>query len=165
MSKDRKYTQNQFYVDGNTVRKLEAAPDSRREAERRRERERQEELSRRKRVARRNQEHALRMSRGYVVFLTVAVLVSGVFAGTYIKLQSDITSRMKSIASLESQISDTKADNDALQKRINTSADLNSVKDIAMNQLGMTYATPDQIIYYTVDKEDYMNQYSDIPNN
>ena len=72
---------------------------------------------------------------------------------------------MKSISSLESQISDTKADNDALQKRINTSADLNSVKDIAMNQLGMTYATPDQIIYYTVDKEDYMNQYSDIPNN
>lgn len=165
MSRDKKYARNEFYVDGNTVRKLEAAPDNRRELERRREQERQEELRRKKRVARRNQEHALRMSRGYVTFLTMAVVISGVFAGTYIKLQSDITNRMKNIASLESQITEIKADNDAIQKRINTSMDLNTVKDIAMNQLGMTYATSEQIIYYSVDKEDYMNQYSDIPNN
>lgn len=165
MSRVRKHAGNEFYVDGNTVRRLEAAPDNRRELERRREEERQEELRRKKRVARRNQERALQMSRGYVAFLTVAVIVSGIFAGTYIKIQSDITNRMKNIASLESQITELRADNDAVEKRINTSADLNTVKDIAMNQLGMTYASPDQIIYYSVDKEDYMNQYSDIPNN
>ncbi|MGN0353006.1 MAG: hypothetical protein ACI4ES_15275 [Roseburia sp.] len=165
MSRVKKYVGNEFYVDGNTVRRLEAAPDNRRELERRREEERQEELRRKKRVARRNQERALQMSRGYVAFLTVAVIVSGIFAGTYIKIQSDITNRMKNIASLESQITELRADNDAVEKRINTSADLNTVKDIAMNQLGMTYASPDQIIYYSVDKEDYMNQYSDIPNN
>ena len=28
----------------------------------------------------------------------------------------------------------------------------------------MSYAGPDQIIHYTVDKEDYMNQFEDIPN-
>lgn len=165
MSRVKKHAGNEFYVDGNTVRRLEAAPDNRRELERRREEERQEELRRKKRVARRNQERALQMSRGYVAFLTVAVIVSGIFAGTYIKIQSDITNRMKNIASLESQITELRADNDAVEKRINTSADLNTVKDIAMNQLGMTYASPDQIIYYSVDKEDYMNQYSDIPNN
>lgn len=165
MSRVRKHAGNEFYVDGNTVRRLEAAPDNRRELERRREEERQEELRRKKRVARRNQERALQMSRGYVAFLTVAVIVSGIFAGTYIKIQSDITNRMKNIASLESQITELRADNDAVEKRINMSADLNTVKDIAMNQLGMTYASPDQIIYYSVDKEDYMNQYSDIPNN
>lgn len=165
MSRVRKHAGNEFYVDGNTVRRLEAAPDNRRELERRREEERQEELRRKKRVARRNRERALQMSRGYVAFLTVAVIVSGIFAGTYIKIQSDITNRMKNIASLESQITELRADNDAVEKRINMSADLNTVKDIAMNQLGMTYASPDQIIYYSVDKEDYMNQYSDIPNN
>lgn len=165
MSREKRQTRSEFYVDGNTVRRLEAAPDTRRELERRREAERQEELRRRKRIARRNQEHALRMSRGYVAFLTVAVLLSGIFAGTYIKLQSDIASRMSNIASLESQISEMRADNDALEKNINISTDLNTVKDIAMNQLGMTYASPEQIVYYSVDKEDFMNQYSDIPNN
>lgn len=165
MSRTKKYARNEFYVDGNTVRRLEAAPDNRRELERRREEERQAELRRKKRVARQNQERALRMSRGYVVFLTVAVIISGVFAGAYIKIQSDITSRMKNIANLESQITELRADNDASEKRINMGMDLNTVKDIAMNQLGMTYASPGQIIYYSVDKEDYMNQYSDIPNN
>ncbi len=165
MSREMRQTRDDFYVDGNTVRRLQAAPDTRRELERRREQERQEEQRRRRRTARRNQEHALRMSRGYVAFLTMAVVLAGIFSGAYIKLQSDITNRMSSIASLESQITEVRADNDAIEKRINTNTNLDTVKDIAMNQLGMTYASPEQIIYYSVDKEDYMNQYSDIPNN
>lgn len=165
-------TKDAYYIDGNTVRRLEAAPDyrsverERKERERqRREKEREAELRRKKRIARQNQEKAMRMSRGYVVFLTMAVIVAGVFAGAYIKLQSDVTTRMNHIASLETQIADLKADNDAAQKRINTSTDLDVIKDTAINQLGMTYANADQIIYYSVDNEDYMNQYSDIPNN
>ena len=59
---------------------------------------------------------------------------------------------------------DSRADNDAAEKRIETAVDLSTIKDIAMNQLGMSYAGPDQIIHYTVDKEDYMNQFEDIPN-
>ena len=37
------------------------------------------------------------------------------------------------------------------------------IKDVAMNQLGMKYAQEGQIVYYTVDNSNYMNQYSDIP--
>ena len=48
-------------------------------------------------------------------------------------------------------------------KRLSTSVDLNTVKDVAMNQLGMVYAGKDQIIYYSVDEDDYMNQYGEIP--
>jgi hypothetical protein len=64
---------------------------------------------------------------------------------------------------VESQITDLRADNDAHYKRITTSVDLNEIKDIAMNQLGMTYASEDQIIYYSVENSNYMDQYSDIP--
>ena len=56
-----------------------------------------------------------------VVFLTMAVTVFGVFAGTYIKIQSDMTARMNTISSLESQIADLKADNDEAYKRIRMS--------------------------------------------
>ena len=72
--------ERKYYIDGNTVRRMEAAPAvtrpdrriresrpehvtrERRERERR-EREREIELRNRKRAARRNQERALRMSK------------------------------------------------------------------------------------------------------
>ena len=154
---------NAYRVDGNTVRRMEAAPDYRQERIRREEKKQEEELRRRKRAAARNREKELRMSKSYVVFLTMAVTVFGVFCGSYIKLQSDVTARMKAIAKLESQITDLKADNDEAYKRINTTIDLDGIRNTAINDLGMFYATEDQIVYYSVDRNDYMNQYTEIP--
>lgn len=166
MEKGRDYY-GQTYIEGNTVRRMEAAPDYRREREERRreeERKRREEAQKRnRRIAKRNQERAAHMNRGYVAFLSLAVILSGVVCALYINLQSDITNHMSEIAALESQVASLRADNDATEKRIETSMNLDVVKDVAMNQLGMGYASQDQIIHYTVDKEDYMNQYEDIP--
>ena len=62
-----------------------------------------------------------------------------------------------------SQIADLKADNDEAYKRINTSVDLDSIRNTAMTEYGMSYAKESQIVYYTVNDDDYMNQYSEIP--
>ena len=97
------------------------------------------------------------------MFLTMAVLVIGVISVLYIRIQADLTERMHNISRLESQLSDVMIENEATRKRIETSVDLNHVKDVAVNQLGMVYASPDQIMYYEVSDDDYMNQYSDIP--
>lgn len=157
------HTQRPYRVDGNTVRRVEAEPDYRRQQRERQEKEERENLKRRRRAAARNREKELRMSKSYVVFLTMAVTVFGVFCGSYIKLQSDVTARMKAIAKLESQITDLKADNDEAYKRINTTVDLDGIRNTAINELGMFYATEDQIVYYSVDRSDYMNQYTEIP--
>ena len=154
---------NNYYVDGNTVRRMEAVPDYRRQREERERREREEEQKRRRRIARRNQEQVLRVSRSYVVFLTMVALVFAVFAGLYICIQSDITARMHTISNLESQIADVRAENDEAYKRINTSVDLESIRNVAMEQLGMSYAKESQIVYYSVEDDDYMNQYGEIP--
>ena len=165
--------ERKYYIDGNTVRRMEAAPavtrpdrrirESRPEHVTRERREREIELRNRKRVARRNQERALRMSKSYVAFLTMAVMVFGIFTGAYIHIQSEMTARMNQISSLESQIADLKADNDEAYKRINTSVDLDSIRNTAMTKYGMSYAKESQIVYYTVNDDDYMNQYSEIP--
>lgn len=154
---------NGYYADGNTVRRMETAPDYRREREERIRREREKEQQRRQRAARRNQERALRTSKSYVAFMTMAVLVFATFTGLYIKIQSNVTVRMKTISALESQIADVKADNDEAFKRINTSVNLDGVRSIAMTELGMSYAKESQIVYYSVGDDDYMNQYSKIP--
>ena len=151
-----------YYINGNTVRELGAAPVRRPEVDPR-EREEQLRRKRRRNAARRNRERALYMSKGYVAFLTLCVAVSAAFAVVYVKLQADVSQNMRMISSMESQINDLRADNDAAYRRLTTSVDLNEVKDIAVNQLGMTYATEDQIVYYSVENSNYMDQYSDIP--
>lgn len=150
-----------YYVDGNTVKKLEGEPEERRQRQLEKEKRERQKINRH--AAKRNQEKALRMNMGYVFFCTMAVLITCGVCVTYIQLQSDITSRMKHISSLESQITDLKADNDAAIKRIDLSTDLEDVKYKAIHELGMKYAGPGQIVYYSVEDSDFMNQYADIP--
>ena len=160
MEDRRQHVQTRTYVDGNTVRKLEAAPDYRRERE---ERIQREIRRHNEHMARRNKERALRMNLGYVLFLTTAALVTALVSVAYIRLQSDVTGRMRRISALESQVANLKADNDAALNRISTSVDLDYVKDAAINQLGMVYPTADQLVYYSIEDDDYMNQYGEIP--
>lgn len=149
-----------YYVDGNTVRRLEGEPEER--ARHQQEKE-QEELKRRHRhAAKRNRERASGINFGYVLFCSAAVILLCGVCGAYIRLQSDITSRTKNISKLESQIMDLKADNDAAMKRIDLSTDLDAVKEQAMG-FGMQYAQPGQVIYYSIQNNDYMDQYSQIP--
>ena len=151
-----------YYVNGSTVRQLEAQPVRRERIDRTKIKEEQQK-KRRRNAARRNRERALHMSKGYVAFLTLCVGVIAFAAVALVQIQSEVTQRMEHIAALESQITDLKADNDARYKEIVTSVDLDYIKDVAINQLGMQYATEDQIIYYSVENNNFMDQYSDIP--
>ena len=41
--------------------------------------------------------------------------------------------------------------------------DLNQIKEKAIGELDMVYASQDQVAYYSIEDTDYMTQYSDIP--
>ena len=161
--------QRMTYIEGNAVRRMDAMPDDwENEQKRRREREQRElqerqSARRRRAIARRNQDKALIMNRGYVAFLTMAAIVTCITAGFYIKLQSDITIRLENIAALETSVNNLKADNDATSKRLATSLRMEDVKSQAIDVLGMSYPSEDQIVYYEIDRADFMSQYSEIP--
>jgi cell division protein FtsL len=150
-----------YYVNGNTVRELDTPvrrnPRTKREIEETRRRKN------RRNAARRNRQRAMEMSRGYVVFLTICVLITAGMAGLFVHAQSQMTSRMRKVANLQSQVIDLQADNDARYKSLTSSVDLNHVKDVAINELGMQYPTEDQVIYYSIDNSNFMDQYRDIP--
>lgn len=155
---------NNYYVNGSAARQMEAMPV--RQPQQRPDRRQLEEQKRRKlrrNAVRRNRERTLYMSKGYVTFLTICVAIVAFAAVSLIQIQSQITQRMENIAMLESQITNLKADNDARYKEIVTSVDLEYIKDVAINQLGMQYATEEQVIYYSVENNNFMDQYSDIP--
>lgn len=150
-----------YYVGGNTVRELEAPVRKPRESAEEIERRKREQ--RRRRAAERNRSRALGMSRGYVIFLTLGVLAMAYACVMWVQLQSDVTTHMRNIASLQSQVNSLRADNDEKYKRITTSVDLNKVKEKAINELGMSYPTQEQVVYFTIENSNFMDQYSDIP--
>ena len=152
-----------YYVNGSAVRQLDAAPQQqpRRKSEEELQRERRQRS--RHNAALRNRQKAMYMSKGYVVFLSVCVAIVAISAVALIQIQSQVTHRMKNVAALESEINNLRADNDAKYKSITTSVDLNQIKDIAINELGMSYASEDQVVYYSVEKNNFLDQYQDIP--
>ncbi len=157
-------TRNSAYVHGNAVRRMEAAPEYE-PKKRKPQRSLEEERAKRQRslAARRNIQKTQMMNGRFIVFLAAATVVCAVFCGLFIHMQSDITMNMQSVAALETQISDLKADNDAAQKRLETTMSLGEIKEKAVNELGMKYPASDQIIEFSVENSDYMNQYGSVP--
>ena len=150
-----------YYINGNTVRELDSPVRGGRKT-----REEIEETRRRKNrrnAIRRNRQRAMEMNRGFVVFLTVCVLVTAFTAAAFVQLQAQMPNHMRNVANLESQVIDLRADNDVRYKKLTTSVDLNHIKKVAMKELGMSYPSKDQVVYYTVDNNNFMDQYEDIP--
>ena len=144
-SRDRHYRRDS-YIEGNVVRQRESVPGrSVQPAEKTREQLHQERM--RKNAARQNQQRAMAMDRGYVAFLAAATVVCFLVCAIFIYLQSDVTTRMANIASIESQIAEVKADN------------------VAAENLGLIMPGSEQVRYYSVENSDYMNQYGEIPSN
>ena len=85
------------------------------------------------------------------------------FCVSYLQLQSSIAARLNHIEALEASIEKKKADNDALETRINTSIDLDNIYKIATEELGMVYANKDQVRMYNKTESEYVRQYEDIP--
>lgn len=142
-------TTGREYIYGNTV------PDIKRELD---------EAPRKKLSAttRKNREKAKHMNLPYVMFLVAAMAMAIVMLTGYIRANAEVVNSVERIASLESQYLNLKADNDEEYSRIVNSVDLNEVKRIAQEELGMHYATEGQIVKYTDEIGDYVKQYSDI---
>ncbi|WP_099468543.1 hypothetical protein [Konateibacter massiliensis] len=112
---------------------------------------------------RRNREKALSMNFGYVLFLAMAVVATVLVCVSYLTLQAEMTQRVKNISSLEQEVADLRSDNDETYNRINNSIDLKHIKQVALEEIGMVYASEGQVVLYENEESDYVRQYSDIP--
>ena len=140
------------YVEGNTVRNTLPA-----ERPERRVRPRQQTQRRAK------QESVRYVNIFYTIFLVAAACMVLWSCINYLQLQAETTSRVKNIAALETQLEDIRKENDDNYTRIITSVDLDYIKDVAINELGMVYAKADQVILYDGGTRDYVRQSGEIP--
>lgn len=99
-----------------------------------------------------------RMNPAMIAFMMAVMCAMCVCLFRYIGLQSEVTNAVEEIASLESQLSDLKSDNDEALNAINSSVSLDDIKYRAIAELDMIYAQEDQIITYSNDDTDYVRQ-------
>ena len=141
-------------IEGNTVRKLQVREE--------RHYRRQEEP----RAYRIERDQKIQYTTViYMLFLTVAAAMVLWSCVTYLQLQAETTSRVKNIAALETELEDLKKENDDNYTRIMTSVDLDYIRDVAINELGMVYADEDQVILYDGGTKDYVRQSQEVPKN
>ena len=154
-----------YYTQGNAVRKEEVyvRPARNLPTREQREREKREHAALQQKITDRRRVATLRKNRILTGYMILAVALTCFMLVGYVALQTNVTTRMSHIADLENELSTVKADNKAAESRIATTTNLSDIKDKAINDLGMVYATNSQIVYYSVDGSDYMSQYQDIP--
>ncbi len=158
------------YVEGSAARKLQEMPGRDRRPPVVREKRpspapervqpRQHQLSQ---EALRNREKALSMNKGFVIFLAAVSISILLFTVKFLQLKSEITASTKEIASLESELSTLKEDNDAYYSQVNSNIDLNRIKKIAVGRLGMKAPSKEQTRTYQTSRSSYIRQYQDIP--
>lgn len=152
-SQGRRTSYSREYIDGNTVRKLQEFPQQIPN-------QAPKKLSN---ATRKNREKAANMSLPYMIFLAAAIMFTAYVCIQYLKLQSDITMRQKNITKMESTVNDLKIANDEEYARIMGAVDLEEIKKVAMDELGMKYPNQGQIIAFSGAESDYVRQYQDIP--
>ncbi|MBQ7839103.1 MAG: cell division protein FtsL [Lachnospiraceae bacterium] len=113
-------------------------------------------------TTRKNRERARHMNFAYVLFLCLAMAVTGYVLIGYIRLESGITTSVKKIASLENQVNTLKVENDENLSRIESAVDLEEIRRIAITELGMVYAAQGQIVEIPDEGSDYVRQYTEI---
>lgn len=151
--KKEEYGRVHAYVDGTAVRRLDPVP----------EKVQKRPAPQVSAETKKNRERALQMGVGYVLFLTAAAVVTVFTCVNYLQLQAKGTRLQKQVTALETQLDAAKLENDSNYNRIMSSVDMEHIKDVAMNEYGMTYAAGSQIVEYDLKDSDYVRQYSDVP--
>ena len=139
-------------IEGNTARKVQTLEYP--------SRERQSERRERRHAEKSNVQYVNVL---YMIFLAAASCMVLWSCVNYLQLQAETTSRVKHIASLETELEDLRKENIDNYTRIMTSVDLDHIRDVAINELGMVYAEPNQVILYDGGTDDYVRQNGSIP--
>ncbi len=144
------------YVYGNTVRRAEPVPAGRPEGS-------PGKPARISRRVARNRNRAMSISPAYIVFLTAAAVCAVFACVLYLKLQSDVVSRSEHVTELQEELAELTEENDTRYNAAVDSVDLETVFDKAMNEMGMVYESEGTVVEYESLSDDYVTQYSDIP--
>ncbi|MCQ2520614.1 MAG: hypothetical protein MJ107_08805 [Lachnospiraceae bacterium] len=106
----------------------------------------------------------MNMSPLFMMFLVgaFAILVSVVIMN--IRVTSEMNATVDKVGVLEAQLNKLTLENEDEYSKMVNAVDLEEIKRIAVEELGMVYPDDSQYIYYHRENSDYVRQLKDIPN-
>lgn len=108
------------------------------------------------------QKKELKHCKRSVIVLTVILTLMLFLCVRMISLEMQVREREERVSLLMTEVSELKKLNTEAEKRLTNTADYQWVQEEA-RKLGMSHADADQVIYYSIENEDYMVQLEDIP--
>ena len=147
---------SEFYVYGNAVRQAEPVPQKMPKA-------RPQQPKRTSRQVAKNRNRAMTISPAYAVFLAGAAVCAVLICMQYLSLQSDVLRRSEHVTAMQEELAELTEANDTLYNSAADSVNLETVRERAINEMGMVYAVQGTVIEYDSPSGDYVKQYSDIP--
>lgn len=151
------------YIQGNTARReADDVVRQRREADVYRQKREAIRRANERVDSQKRLENSLSMDAPYVIALTLALFVVLGMCIQLLRVQANITTRIKNIEAQEKILEQYTADNDALQSRIDAGIDLNDIYRVATEELGMVYANKSQVITYDKTPTEYVRQNANI---
>lgn len=99
----------------------------------------------------------------YVMILSVVVLLFMSVSMLNIQLRSEVISLRNEKGNLTGELEKIERSNNLYYDSIMSNVDVKEIEQIAIGELGMKVAESGQIISYSGDIEDYVKQYSDLP--
>jgi len=146
----------QVYVYGNAVTQPDYRPEPKREPQ---------PIPKVDRQIKKNRRRALNINAGYAVFLTVAAICTVMVCVFYLQLQSNILNRSAHISTLQEQLVELKEANTSSYHAILDSVNLEKVRAIAINEMGMVFAAYGHVIEFPSPTEIHVFQHNEIPTN
>ena len=101
--------------------------------------------------------HSLQSLPG-ILFVAIAFVICALTVVNYVQLQGQLSTQRRAVSSKRVELSDLNSQNDAAYVRITSDFDLSELEEVAIGELGMTYAEEGQIIVYDEEKNDYMRK-------
>lgn len=111
----------------------------------------------------RNRQKALQMNGAYVLFLVAAVVFCLFMCVQYLNTEAKISEKTIALNRLNSEIAELTAENEAIDYDINSYIDIENIRKVAKQELGMVEATGDQVTIYDKSNGEYMKQMGNIP--
>ena len=164
----RKYDYNGYYereFDGNAVR------ERNRKLERQREQRRREDsrITARENRAQASRLRKLEKSLGINLFSCIMLVGAAVVMFTLcfkmIQLGNEIDTIDRNVVTTQNEVNDIRVSNNSAYQEINSTVDLKEVYKTATQELGMVFASDNQIITYEDNEAAYVRQYKNIPEN
>lgn len=154
-AKEKDY-RRMYYVDGTAARQLQVVPEQEREQETRRTPQIEKRPAKMPKVS-----HGIDFIS--MTLLAAAMAITLYLCYNYLQVQGNIVQLERDILLLSQEADTITAENAALEERLNSAVDWETVYRKAVGELGMVYPNKNEVITYRSTESGHVIQYQDIP--